>query len=755
MLQVLPGHFQIAFLTQVGIVLMVVWFVLEPWICGEWVEERTSGIAFARGTRQALAIGGCLIAVFPLAALQLWPTARLARLAAAQRDFEYLSGFAATPWHLVNYVAPGLFHRSPLWRPLVWDPFHTSPEEQLATWGWCRSSWQSWLSCTSSAAIARSGSWQLLAAVTLVLSLGPYVPGFRLLISVPGFSFFRAPARWSLATALALSILAGKGLDRCLDWPRPGRSLVWLTGLSAAWILVVLGLIELALGSGSSDGRPWLAGLFQKAFQSRPWTGDFRSPRRAGRSPQAGERPEDSARTREVGVVSPPPTRGLRGKPSRDLRARAGRHDGSSCRDSGRRLAHFASFATRALAGLLDLADIPRSHDSEPAPAGRCRAAAPPREPEPRSGATGKGAEGHEDHRRLSQSVDAGRTGAGRRLPDPRPACPGAADIWREAPLATERFRAGVRKAMRAAGVGVRVLDPVEIAIERWLARSKGSKDEPETIDDPILAGWIFGPDWRSEQGAWSSRFRIIHPESDPHRAWFLPLTAVSRPAMLEIWAGDLEPLLELFDQASPLREESRGTQLMDVSVDADAPGWVIITQLADPQWRARWLDRDGQGEFPAEILPTFRRNGSEGGWQRVRVPGPGRWTLHLEYVASDVAQGLAISSASLASLVPRHRRGRGSGKRKGDGVSGHVGVAIVGASGYAARELIQILLRHPGVKITVATSRQDEAPRLDALHPSLTRRIDLACEPFDADQDRRAGRRSPSSPYRTRQAWP
>jgi N-acetyl-gamma-glutamyl-phosphate reductase len=44
-------------------------------------------------------------------------------------------------------------------------------------------------------------------------------------------------------------------------------------------------------------------------------------------------------------------------------------------------------------------------------------------------------------------------------------------------------------------------------------------------------------------------------------------------------------------------------------------------------------------------------------------------------------------------------------------------------------------LLKHPEVKITVATSRQDEAPRLDALHPSLVRRIDLACEPFDADQ--------------------
>ena len=70
--------------------------------------------------------------VFPLAALQLWPTARLARLAAAQRDYEYLSGFAADAVPPGRLRAPGLFHVRPLWRPLVWDPFHTSPEEQLA-----------------------------------------------------------------------------------------------------------------------------------------------------------------------------------------------------------------------------------------------------------------------------------------------------------------------------------------------------------------------------------------------------------------------------------------------------------------------------------------------------------------------------------------------------------------------------------------------------------------------------------------------
>lgn len=61
--------------------------------------------------------------------------------------------------------------------------------------------------------------------------------------------------------------------------------------------------------------------------------------------------------------------------------------------------------------------------------------------------------------------------------------------------------------------------------------------------------------------------------------------------------------------------------------------------------------------------------------------------------------------------------------------------VAIVGASGYVARELFRILLNHPDARITAATSRQDDAPRVDSLHPTLAGRVDLTCEPFDPDR--------------------
>lgn len=62
------------------------------------------------------------------------------------------------------------------------------------------------------------------------------------------------------------------------------------------------------------------------------------------------------------------------------------------------------------------------------------------------------------------------------------------------------------------------------------------------------------------------------------------------------------------------------------------------------------------------------------------------------------------------------------------------VEVAILGASGYTALELIKILLRHPNVRITAATSRDDAHPLVSELHPSLLGRLDIRTEEFDAD---------------------
>jgi N-acetyl-gamma-glutamyl-phosphate reductase len=61
--------------------------------------------------------------------------------------------------------------------------------------------------------------------------------------------------------------------------------------------------------------------------------------------------------------------------------------------------------------------------------------------------------------------------------------------------------------------------------------------------------------------------------------------------------------------------------------------------------------------------------------------------------------------------------------------------VAILGATGYTAVELIKILLRHPAAQIVAVTSRQEGSPEIGEVHPSLAGRIQLRCEPFDADR--------------------
>lgn len=69
--------------------------------------------------------------------------------------------------------------------------------------------------------------------------------------------------------------------------------------------------------------------------------------------------------------------------------------------------------------------------------------------------------------------------------------------------------------------------------------------------------------------------------------------------------------------------------------------------------------------------------------------------------------------------------------------------VAILGGSGYTAAELLKLLLRHPNAEIVAVTSRQEDggrSPTVADLHPSLTGRIDLCCQPFDADRLREQG---------------
>lgn len=60
--------------------------------------------------------------------------------------------------------------------------------------------------------------------------------------------------------------------------------------------------------------------------------------------------------------------------------------------------------------------------------------------------------------------------------------------------------------------------------------------------------------------------------------------------------------------------------------------------------------------------------------------------------------------------------------------------VAVQGATGYTALELLKILLRHPGTKVTAVTSRSETA-RIGDVHPALAGRMDLSLANLSPEQ--------------------
>lgn len=52
--------------------------------------------------------------------------------------------------------------------------------------------------------------------------------------------------------------------------------------------------------------------------------------------------------------------------------------------------------------------------------------------------------------------------------------------------------------------------------------------------------------------------------------------------------------------------------------------------------------------------------------------------------------------------------------------------VGVLGATGYTALELLQLLVRHPEVQVTKLTTRQEDAPHVAQVHPRLAGRLDL-----------------------------
>ncbi|HEY2156937.1 MAG TPA: hypothetical protein VGH33_15010, partial [Isosphaeraceae bacterium] len=498
-LQLLPGHFPLAFITQATTCLVgVCGLAAYPGPTPRW----------RRAARLAVAIG----AVVPLGMAQLWPTAELAELAGSSIDTGYLASFASTPLHLVSYVAPGLFHESPLWRPLAWDAFHAMPEEHLAAVGLV----PLFLAIVALLRGPRDPAVRTLAVVVLVatwFSLGPYVPGFTTICRLPGFAFFRAPARWGAAAMLGLAILAGRGFDALATFERVGRSLRWFAVVAAVWPALVVGSFEVAvLANEPNAGKPaWpaVARGFDAAFRAIPW-GD--EPSLSARL-AAARKPLDDPRV-PVALAR----RGLAFGDAED-RTLTVRRRSIYAMELGPTyvllaLLFAASFLAKgrprmfrlALLGIF-LAEAGYWSRRHPFDLGPIRPLT----------------EQSEVLARVAQMPRGTRwVGPGRNLPMVVAAAPISA--YRTMDLASmpeltalaegPPGNPDVPPALRAAGVGVRVvLGSEPTRPPDW--------DSSATVDDPVLLGWLTGADWVRALGDRApSRFVLQTPRSEPARAW-------------------------------------------------------------------------------------------------------------------------------------------------------------------------------------------------------------------------------------------
>ena len=203
-LQLLAGHTQTTFITGVAILI---------WLAASWLGRRVLESDVPDGAAEtnspifnpfsALIAGAVLAAA--LAATQLLPTLELighSSRAGGLPVNEVLS-FSLPPHLLAQALLPA-YGQSLFTEYVAFVPLVIFILAFIGGWQWRQ----------------RVGVLQALVLTFsgFFLALGAYNPIYWLLARLPGFSFFRAPARWLVLYALGLSLLAGVGWHLLWRW---------------------------------------------------------------------------------------------------------------------------------------------------------------------------------------------------------------------------------------------------------------------------------------------------------------------------------------------------------------------------------------------------------------------------------------------------------------------------------------------------------------------------------------------------------
>lgn len=237
-LQLLAGHFLIAFLTQL---LMACYVPLRLWLAGRDLPEE------ARRSRGAtcLWLGAAVAGSYLLAAAQIWPTWELKRVSQRSTvNSEHDPSYGAVPpKYLAQVVAPWVWYPDKEAFLALHDPQNRGPVNRVDS--------HLYFGMLPLALIA-AGMWsawrdaQRLLFVWLGLGIMAvlYMPGWFLPITrhLPGFSFFEGPGRYGIVATLAAALLAGAGFQtvgmklRRLARPLFSAAVFAVTAVDLLWV---------------------------------------------------------------------------------------------------------------------------------------------------------------------------------------------------------------------------------------------------------------------------------------------------------------------------------------------------------------------------------------------------------------------------------------------------------------------------------------------------------------------------------------
>jgi hypothetical protein len=185
-----------------------------------------------------------------LAATQLVPLYQLGQrsLRPSLVTYDYATSFAVSPPQILTLLFPAMFNFDPDRNWALWAPHETTLYVGIAPL----------LLAVLALAFVRGRAvafFGIVALASLMLVFGDYLPikPYAVVWSLPGFSYLRAPARFSLLLTLALAVLAALGttwLVRRARYRGPSRALVSL--------LNGMLLLPLVLGIALGGVRWWL-----------------------------------------------------------------------------------------------------------------------------------------------------------------------------------------------------------------------------------------------------------------------------------------------------------------------------------------------------------------------------------------------------------------------------------------------------------------------------------------------------------------